>query len=237
MGKQVNPIGLRLGICQSWRSTWYSMHGYSSLLHEDIQIRGYIEQSLYCQGLLTGECTIQRHSITKLLLVHVPVYCINKRAKASGKAHVSDKVYSQWDATGQCNYALRVGIAHITNATAKDVVVHVSFAQQLGQLDALLIAKYISYLIEQHTTIKLLRRKYIGWLARYWGVHGGIRVELSGRISGKDRASTLVIHEGSVPLQMIQCHIQYGAYHAYTSNGKLGVKVWLHRKEGEISNS
>ena len=46
MGQKVNPIGFRLGINRTWDSRWYAGKEYGSLLHEDINIREYIEKAL-----------------------------------------------------------------------------------------------------------------------------------------------------------------------------------------------
>ena len=45
MGQKVNPIGLRVGIIRDWESKWYAEKDYADLLHEDIKIREYIEET------------------------------------------------------------------------------------------------------------------------------------------------------------------------------------------------
>ncbi|MDR3558910.1 MAG: 30S ribosomal protein S3, partial [Candidatus Pacebacteria bacterium] len=42
MGNKVNPIGLRIGITQSWRSKWFSKKEYKLNLRQDIEIRNSI---------------------------------------------------------------------------------------------------------------------------------------------------------------------------------------------------
>ena len=46
MGQKVNPNGLRLGINKTWSSRWYSKTDYAKLLHEDLEIRKYIQEKL-----------------------------------------------------------------------------------------------------------------------------------------------------------------------------------------------
>ena len=49
MGQKVNPIGLRLGINQTWDSRWYaSDENFANLLHEDLKIRGYLKKVNVC---------------------------------------------------------------------------------------------------------------------------------------------------------------------------------------------
>jgi len=46
MGQKVNPIGLRLGIIETWESRWYSRKEYARNLHEDVKIRKYLKKRL-----------------------------------------------------------------------------------------------------------------------------------------------------------------------------------------------
>ena len=46
MGQKVNPNGIRLGINKTWSSRWFSKSEYSKLLHQDLEIKKYVEQKL-----------------------------------------------------------------------------------------------------------------------------------------------------------------------------------------------
>ena len=46
MGQKVNPNGIRLGINRTWSSRWFSKSDYSKLLHQDLEIKKYVEQKL-----------------------------------------------------------------------------------------------------------------------------------------------------------------------------------------------
>ena len=46
MGQKVNPNGLRLGINKTWSSRWYSKKDYDKLLHEDLEIRKYVQEKI-----------------------------------------------------------------------------------------------------------------------------------------------------------------------------------------------
>ena len=46
MGQKVNPNGIRLGINRTWSSRWFSKSEYSKLLHQDLEIKKYVEQKL-----------------------------------------------------------------------------------------------------------------------------------------------------------------------------------------------
>ncbi len=46
MGQKVNPIGFRLGISKTWRSTWYANRDFPALLKEDELLRKYLKARL-----------------------------------------------------------------------------------------------------------------------------------------------------------------------------------------------
>ena len=46
MGQKVNPNGIRLGINRTWSSRWFSKSDYSKLLHQDLEIKKYVQDKL-----------------------------------------------------------------------------------------------------------------------------------------------------------------------------------------------
>ena len=46
MGQKVNPNGIRLGINRTWSSRWFSNSEYSKLLHQDLEIKKFVEKKL-----------------------------------------------------------------------------------------------------------------------------------------------------------------------------------------------
>ena len=46
MGQKVNPNGIRLGINKTWSSRWFSKTNYTKLLHEDLNIKKFVEAKL-----------------------------------------------------------------------------------------------------------------------------------------------------------------------------------------------
>ena len=59
----------------------------------------------------------------------------------------------------------------------------------------------------------------------------GIRVQIAGRIGGKDIARVEWIKKGRVPLQTIRAKIDYCSYPVRTIYGILGIKVWIFVRE------
>src|SRR5687767_6027379 len=58
---------------------------------------------------------------------------------------------------------------------------------------------------------------------------GGIRVQCSGRLGGSEMSRKEFYREGRVPLHTLRADIDYGFREARTSQGRIGVKVWLYK--------
>src|SRR3990172_9853146 len=46
MGQKVHPVGIRLGIINDWKSTWYAEGSYADLLNADIRAREFLQVKL-----------------------------------------------------------------------------------------------------------------------------------------------------------------------------------------------
>ena len=46
MGQKVNPNGIRLGINRTWSSRWFSNSEYLKLLHQDLEIKQFVEKKI-----------------------------------------------------------------------------------------------------------------------------------------------------------------------------------------------
>ena len=60
----------------------------------------------------------------------------------------------------------------------------------------------------------------------------GIKVKAGGRINGAEIARVEWAREGKVPLHTLRANIDYGFAEANTTAGKIGIKVWICKKEG-----
>src|SRR6267142_1584935 len=59
----------------------------------------------------------------------------------------------------------------------------------------------------------------------------GVKVRVSGRLGGGEIARVEWMKEGRVPLQTFRADINYGLYEALIPMGRIGVKVWIFKKE------
>jgi small subunit ribosomal protein S3 len=57
----------------------------------------------------------------------------------------------------------------------------------------------------------------------------GIKVQVSGRLSGAEMSRRESDRRGRVPLQTLRADVEYGTAEAVTTYGVIGVKVWIYK--------
>jgi len=205
MGNRTNSKAMRLGITQSWDSTWYaSGKKYVKYLHEDLAIRDYISEKLKNAGL--GKVDIRRPAGKLIVTINVARPGVVIGRQGSGIERMK----------GELNKLV---------GTAIDLRI---MEVQSPDLNARIVARSIANGIEKRQSPKPLARNYMN-KAMQAGAKG-IVIWISGRINGHKDARRLKFVEGSVPTQTLRADVDYSLEVAhYLRVGLLGVKVWINR--------
>jgi small subunit ribosomal protein S3 len=96
-------------------------------------------------------------------------------------------------------------------------------------LDAYLVAQNIADQLERRISYQRAMKRAIQQAIRQGAQ--GIRLEVSGRLSGAEMARTVNMREGQVPRQTLRADIDYAQAEALTTYGRIGVKVWIYKGE------
>ena len=83
--------------------------------------------------------------------------------------------------------------------------------------------------LEKRMSFRRAMKQAIGKTMRA-GVKG-VKMQVSGRLDGREIAGTEHYHEGSIPLQTLRADIEYGFAEAHTTFGMIGVKCWIYKGE------
>ncbi|HHV61734.1 MAG TPA: 30S ribosomal protein S3 [Firmicutes bacterium] len=205
MGQKVHPMGLRLGVIKDWASRWYSKKNYSDLLHEDLEIRKFIKERLYAAGISRVE--IERAANRLRVTIHTA-----RPGMVIGKG-------------GQEVENLR---RQLENMTGKQVSVNI-VEVKIPELDAQLVAENIAQQIEKRVSFRRAMKQAMA-RAMKLGAQG-VKMRCSGRLGGAEIARSEGYNEGKVPLHTLRADIDYGFAEAYTTYGRIGVKVWIYKGE------
>lgn len=98
---------------------------------------------------------------------------------------------------------------------------------------ALLIGNYVKYLLEKKGMKKRQRfvlnslRRFLIQNQKILTNLKGLKIQVNGRINGRNRSTTYVIQLGCVPLQTFSKKIDYTFLPCFTLDGVFGIKVWV----------
>lgn len=208
MGRKVHPIGFRLGIIKDWQSRWYAERDYATQLMEDFKLREMISKKLKNAAL--SKIEIQRSSNNLEVTLHTakPGIVIGKSGQEVDKLKKEIE-----DASGN-------------NGTKVKVKLNIEEIRQ-PELDAFLVAESIAEQITKRVNYKRAMKQAVTRAMRLGAK--GVKIKVSGRLAGAEMARTSMEKDGRIPLHTIRADIDYGLVHAYTTYGRIGVKVWIYR--------
>jgi small subunit ribosomal protein S3 len=206
MGQKIHPVGMRLGITRTWDSRWFENKQYANWLHEDRTMRDLIEGM--SRSAAVSKVEIERRANTVRVIVHTgkPGIIIGKRG-----AGIDD---------------LKKKLEKI--AAGKQVQVNVVEIKH-PEMDAKLVANNIVDQLEKRIAFRRAMRQALQRTTKAGA--RGIKVQCGGRLGGAEIARVERTFEGKVPLHTLRADIDYAHSEAYTTFGRIGVKVWIYKGE------
>ena len=207
MGQKVNPVGFRVGVNHAWGSRWFApKKNFGAYLIEDQKIREVIKKKLAEAGI--SKILIERYAnrVRVTLFSARPGVIIGRK--------------------GGDVEAIR---AELEKMTKKEVYLEIKEVQG-ADADAQLVAESIAQQLERRIALKRAMKRAMK-VAMDMGVDG-IKVKAGGRLNGAEIARVEWSREGKVPLHTLRANIDYGFAEANTTAGKIGIKVWICKKEG-----
>lgn len=207
MGQKVPPRALRLGYIEEWSSKWFaSFREYPILVEEDWQVRRYLKGKLKLAAV--SRIGIERPG-NKFLRVNIytarPGIIIGRR--------------------GVDIENLRRDIEEMTG---RRTMINV-FEIKQPELDAQLVAESIALQLEKRISYRRAMKRAIERAMASGAL--GIKVAVGGRLGGAEIARSEWLREGRIPLHTFRALIDYGFSEAICTYGKIGVKVWIFKKE------
>ena len=205
MGQKIKPIGLRLGINRTWDSRWYADRNYSELLHEDIELRGYLMDKLKAAAI--SRVVIERPAGRARVSIYAgrPGLIIGKK--------------------GQDIEDLRKDLARRAGIEVSLNIIEV----RKPEIDAKLIAESIAQQLERRVAFRRAMKRAVQSAMRLGAL--GVRINCAGRLGGAEIARTEWYREGRVPLHTLRAEVDYGEGTAHTTYGACGIKVWVFKGE------
>ena len=205
MGQKIHPVGLRLGITRTWESRWFEKKNYKLWLHEDQAVRKYFGRLTRAAAISKVE--IERRANQARIIVHTakPGIIIGKRGVG-----IED---------------IRKNLERLTQKNVQVNVVEIKHPE----LDARLVGQNIVDQLEKRIAFRRAMKQSI--MRTMKAGARGVKVMCSGRLGGAEIARTEQNHDGKVPLHTLRADIDYAHVEAFTTFGRIGVKVWIYKGE------
>ena len=203
MGQKVNPVGLRLGVINTWNSRWFAGKEYAPYLHEDIRVRRYIKKHLAHAGV----SRIEMERAAKRLRINI--HTARPGIIIGRKGSEIDKLMKT-----------------LQDMTRKEVFINILEVRK-PEIDAQLVAENIALQLERRVSFRRAMKRAVLSAMRFGAE--GVKVMCGGRLAGHEIARSEWYREGRVPLHTLRADIEYGLAEAKTTYGVIGVKVWVFR--------
>lgn len=211
MGKKVNPVGLRIGITNTWKSRWFGgKKEYKDNLKQDIELRVAIEKKWKAAAI--AEVEVERSASATMIIIKTarPGVLIGR-----GGSGVEDmQKYIKTNFFKNKKVDLKIEIKEVKNFEENASLVAQSIAEQLEK--RIPFRRAMKSALEQVTKNTAIK---------------GIKIEMSGRLGGAEMARREWSSKGTLPLHTLRANIDFARATAFTTYGTLGVKVWLYKGE------
>ena len=203
MGQKVNPNGFRLGVNRTWSSRWFSKSNYAKFLHQDLEIKSYVQQKL------------KNASISKINI-----------ERAAKKIRIS--IYSSRPGIiiGKKGADIEELKNKLTKLSNLEVFLDIKEIRK-PEVEAKLVAENIATQLEKRVSFRRAMKKSVQSSMRLGAK--GVKVLCSGRLGGAEIARNEKYNEGSVPLHTLRSDIDYATAEAETTYGIVGIKVWINK--------
>nr|YP_009404998.1 ribosomal protein S3 [Lobelia melliana]ASA36982.1 ribosomal protein S3 [Lobelia melliana] len=213
MGQKINPLGFRLGTTQSHYSLWFAQpKKYSENLQEDAKIRdyikNYIQKKMKIYSVVEG---ILRIEIQKQIdVIKIKIYTASQKLfNEKRPREIKELQRNLQKEFFYVNRKFNLAIIRIAKPYRNPTI----------------LAEFIVYQLKKRVSFRKAMKKAIELTEQENTT--GIRVQIAGRIDGKEIARVEWIREGRIPLQTIQAKIDYCSYPVRTISGILGIKIWI----------
>ncbi len=204
MGRKVHPIGFRLGINKPWLGRWYAEgKDYTEQVHQDIKLREVVMKETDRAGVSSVE--IERYPGKVKVTLHTA-----KPGILIGRKGENVKIIRQ----------------KLEELTGKKIDLEVKEIKS-ADTDAYLVAQNIASQLERRISYRRAMKRAIQQALRQGAE--GIKISVSGRLSGAEMARRMTLREGRVPLQTLRADIDFARAAATTTFGQIGIKVWIYK--------
>lgn len=208
MGHKVHPKIHRIQVIYTWDSRWFGKKKYAKFAEQDVRIREFLMKKFKDAHIDSIRVERGPKNMTVTILAGKPGFIIGRGGQ--GLEDLKKQIEKEFL---QMSLKVKLNIQEIKNPA----------------LSAAVIAQTVVTEVEKRMPFRRVMKQSIE-KAMKSGAQG-VKICLSGRLNGADIARAEKLAAGKVPLITLRSDIDYAAYEAMTTYGKIGVKVWVYHGE------
>ncbi len=207
MGQKMNPVGMRIGITNTWESRWFvsDKRQYAQMVNRDAKIRDFLFQKLKDAGI--AKIVIERSNKD----THLSLYTAKPGVLIGRQGTQVDDLKE--DLFRKFGTRFEIAVKEVKKPELEARLVAGNIAQQLERRIAF------------RRAAKMAVQKTMEAGAK------GIKVQVSGRLGGVEIARSEYFIDGKIPLHTFRADISYAHINSHTTYGAIGVKVWIYKGE------
>jgi small subunit ribosomal protein S3 len=215
---------MRLGIIETWDSRWYAEKDYAEMLHEDLWVRDVIRTWNYKgdKRSATGK-VLKRIKRENLRFSSISRVEIERKAK---NITVYINTSKPGIVIGKSGETIESLTKFLRDKTGKSVDIKIRPIEK-PDLDSWLVGENIAMMLERRFAVRRAMKQMAEKVTQAGAL--GVKICCSGRLGGAEIARTETTRRGSVPLHTLRADIDYANTEAFTTYGKIGIKVWIYR--------
>jgi len=230
MGRKVHPVGMRLGVNETWQGRWFAEGAqYRQQLHQDLAVRSLL------MGVASKGGAAYTENVRKLRK-EMPEPVLKDRAGVSrveierfpGKIRVAIFTAKPGVLIGRKGESVKKVRAALETLIGKKVDLDIKEIDS-PDVDARLVALNIADQLQRRISYRRAMKRAIQQAMRSGAQ--GIKIMVGGRLAGAEMARTVWLRDGRVPLQTLRAKIDFAHADAITTYGAIGVKVWIYKGE------
>ena len=230
MGRKVHPFGFRLKITHPWKARWFAKGTqYRDLLQQDIAIRSLLTGVAAKGGSPTfRKVTELRKQLAESVLTQRAGISGIEIERFPGKVKVTVQTAKPGVLIGRKGESVKKIRKALEELVGQKVDLDVKEIKS-PDTDAHLIAVNIADQLTRRIAYRRAMQRAIQNAMRQGAE--GVKIEVSGRLSGAEMARRVWMRDGRVPLQTLRADIDFSVTKAITAYGAIGVKVWVYKGE------
>lgn len=238
MSHRVHPKAFRLSGVDDWISKWQTKKNLAEYLEEDFVIRDYLTKQLSDCGVESINIEKSQDKIDIIINSSRPGLIIGRGGK--GVEELRDKVEKQISKIAKKELTLSAKKLKSKKITEKINALGESKKSKKIKIEikeirdpwsnSSLAAQWIAQQIEKRLPYRRALKQGLDKIMMSKGIKGA-RVQVAGRLDGKEIARKEWLGKGSLPRQTIRAEIDYGIARAHCTYGTVGIKVWIYKGE------